>query len=82
MCPNPKIGAGIKRQRSILIARKIQAEITRELLNSRKILTDVVAAPVIFCTPSHAEFEQKNQTYANFNPLLIVRGLKGLVTNQ
>ena len=82
MCPNPKIGAGIKRQRSILIARKIQAEITRELLNSRKILTDVVAAPVIFRNHNHAEFEQKNQTYANFDALLIITRSRGLVTNK
>ena len=86
MCPNQKIWAGIKRQRSILIARKIQAEITRELQNSHKnshkILKDVVPDPVIFCNHNHAEFEQKNQTYANFDALLMITGSRGLVTNQ
>tara|TARA_B100001093_G_C26378830_1_gene821967 strand:- start:341 stop:589 length:249 start_codon:yes stop_codon:yes gene_type:complete len=82
MSPNPKIWLGIKRQRSILTTQKIQAEITSELLNSHKILTEVIPAPVTFCTPRHAEFEQKNQTYANFDPLLIVRGSRALVTNQ
>ena len=77
-----KIWAGIKRRRSILIARKIQAETTRELQNSHKILKDVVPDPVIFCNHNHAEFEQKNQTYANFDALLIITGSRGLVTNQ
>ncbi len=82
MCPNQKIWTGIKRQRSILIARKIQAELTRELQNSHKILKDVVPDRVIFCNHNQAEFEQKNQTYANFDPLLIITGSRGLVTNK
>ena len=67
---------GIKSHPSIFITQKIQAEITSELLNSHKILTDVIPAPVIFLTPSQAEFEQKKISVHQFQSASYCKGVE------